>query len=246
MKRKQLLGTVIPVFMMTAVITSGYAIWHYNNLMTSASQSLNTEVTQHVEIGTVSTASQFSIVFDQTENGRKNALTSDSTMNSSDISADLEKFEARGIYLNWNSNNTTNKYSDASATEGTKTKATYTSPSIDGAVDYSTDNQELNTFFDVVIDFGSDLNEYVEISDSANANANFTKSTSSTKTIFSSTNKSNATFNKEFDWTLVTFAYKENKEPANNEAYKAFLDKVDGKTITVTYYAYIDSNAHTY
>lgn len=245
MKRKQLLGTVIPVFMMTAVISSGYAIWHFNNLMTSASQSVNTEVTQHVEIGTVSKASDFSIVFDQTQEGRKKALEA-ASMSSSDIDADLAKYEAHGIYLNWNSSNTNNIYDQTSSVaEGTTINkvATYTSPTSEGAVDHSTDNQALNTYFDVVIDLGANISKHVNIT-TTNSNFRSTTASDSKKIVFSSTNANSATFNKEFSWEKVTFAYK--SEPSNAETYKTLLDDVDGKSITVTYYAYVDSSAHSY
>lgn len=241
MKRKQLLGTVIPVFMMTAVITSGYAIWHYNNLMTNASQTLNKEVSQELSIGSITKASDFGLVFDQTKDGRiKNAFGDDSTKD------DTETFYANGIYINW----------DASVTSDQKI-AKYTSPTEETKTDRA-DNGKI--FFDVVIDFGNatvptsttslsgkKLSEIVNV---AYDTASFTSITTNTTEYGNGYyySQSLETSSKDttisFDWTKVKWSY--TLEPKNTDELKEFRTLVESSTITVTYYAYIASTATQY
>lgn len=257
MKRKQVLGTIIPAFMMTAVITSGYAIWHYNDLLRTENQKLSANVTQHVEVGTITTATDFKIVFDQTKAGRTSALESNSVA-SDRISADINNFRADGIYLEWKQSD--NTYSDK--TEGITTKATYTSPTEDGVVDYSTDNFALNTYFDVVIKFntttidndkdtqlnGKSLLDIIDFNSATDKNENFTKSNITGGYLFRSTNANGAKFNKEFDFAKdsLSLTYKDGKEPSSTVAYNDFIGLINDDAITVTYYAYVSNNAATY
>jgi hypothetical protein len=259
MKRKQVLGTIIPAFMMTAVITSGYAIWHYNDLLRSANQNLSTNVTQHVEVGTITTADDFKIVFDQTKAGRTSALESNS-VSSDRISADINNFKADGIYLEWKQSD--DSYSDK--TDGITTKATYTSPVEDDVVDNSTDNYALSTYFDVVITFdttttisnendnqlnGKSLFDIIDFTADKTKNANFEKVDGYTKGyVFRSTNANDAIFNKEFDFAKdsLSLTYKTGMEPSSTVAYNDFKGLIKDGAITVTYYAYVSNAGANY
>ena len=240
MKRKQLLGTVIPVFMMTAVITSGYAIWHYNNLMTSDNQTLNKEVSQELSIGSITKASDFKLVFDQTKDGRiNNAFSGDSSKD------DTSTFFAEGIYTTW----------DDSVTPEQKI-AKYTSPTEETKTDRA-DNGKI--FFDVVIDFGNatvptsstslsgkKLSEVVSVAyDSTDFTGITTTETYGNGYYYSqSLETSSEDTTISFDWTKVKWSYK--LEPKNTDELEEFRTLVGSSTITVTYHAYIASSATQY
>jgi len=66
MKKKFLIGSLLPVLAGAAVVGSGFSLWFFNNTTATAEQNdLNKNVTQLVEIGTITVADDFTVVFDQ-------------------------------------------------------------------------------------------------------------------------------------------------------------------------------------
>ena len=66
MKKKFLVGSLLPVLAGAAVVGSGFSLWFFNNTTaTEAQNNLNKDVTQLVEIGTITVADNFTVVFDQ-------------------------------------------------------------------------------------------------------------------------------------------------------------------------------------
>ena len=93
MKKKFLIGSLLPVLAGMAVVGSGFSLWFFNNTTaTEAQNNLNKDVTQLVEIGTITVADNFTVVFDQKT--RTNDLAN-------------AGLAANGIYVDFGSN--TNK-----------------------------------------------------------------------------------------------------------------------------------------
>lgn len=66
MKKKFLVGSLLPVLAGAAVVGSGFSLWFFNNTTVTAEQNdLSKNVTQLVEIGTITVADNFTVVFDQ-------------------------------------------------------------------------------------------------------------------------------------------------------------------------------------
>ena len=66
MKKKFLIGSLLPVLAGAAVVGSGFSLWFFNNTTARATQdNLSKNVTQLVEIGTITVADNFTVVFDQ-------------------------------------------------------------------------------------------------------------------------------------------------------------------------------------
>lgn len=93
MKKKFLIGSLLPVLAGMAVVGSGFSLWFFNNTTATETQSnLDKNVTQLVEIGTITVADNFTVVFDQKT--RTNDLAN-------------AGLAAEGIYVDFGSN--TNK-----------------------------------------------------------------------------------------------------------------------------------------
>lgn len=66
MKKKFLIGSMLPALVGAAIVGSGFSLWFFNNTATTESQNnVNKNVTQLVEIGTITVADDFTVVFDQ-------------------------------------------------------------------------------------------------------------------------------------------------------------------------------------
>ena len=69
MKKKLLIGTILPALAAAAVIGSGFALWVFeSDVRTSTIQdNVTKDITQLVKVGAIEPASPFKIVFDQTD-----------------------------------------------------------------------------------------------------------------------------------------------------------------------------------
>lgn len=66
MKKKFLVGSLLPVLAGAAVVGSGFSLWFFNDTATTNKlQDLSKNVTQLVAIGTIETADEVTITFDQ-------------------------------------------------------------------------------------------------------------------------------------------------------------------------------------
>ena len=66
MKKKFLIGSILPVLAGAAVVGSGFSLWFFNDTAsTNAEQGLDKNVTQLVAIGSIEAADKVTITFDQ-------------------------------------------------------------------------------------------------------------------------------------------------------------------------------------
>lgn len=197
MKKKLLIGTILPALAAAAVIGSGFALWVFNDLHVEANQSnnLSKDVTQLVRVGTITKADDFKIVFDQTPEGRKaNNTLKDHVIGTNSV-------EAKGIYLDFGANANVNKV------------AKYDAPAADYAID---ETKGIKFNFTTTIKLSEDLAKYVDIKYNT---ADF-KVSNSTYTYVLANNV------REFNWENVKLSYKEGMEPSNEDSYKTFREIV--------------------
>ena len=209
MKKKLLIGTVLPALAAAAVVGSGFALWVFNDLHVETTQSsdLSKEVTQMVKVGTITKAKDFKIVFDQTEDGRNK----NNTLAGHIIGAN--KVAAKGIYLD---------FGEGATAEDKVAK--YTAPAEDYAID---ETAGIKFNFTTTIELSETLATFVEIKYDTTA---FIESAGKYTHIL-------ADNVREFNWASVTLNYKENKEPSNETEYVEFRNAVnsDVNVIKVTY-----------
>ena len=134
MKKKFLLGTMVPALAAAAVIGSGFSLWVFDALTkTNDAQAMEKTITQFAQIGEIKEASKITITFDQTADGRKTATGNQS----------VSTKYAEGITLSY----------------ANETKAAiYTAPTHDG-LDYL--NGVLKCDFTTTITISEDLNKYL-------------------------------------------------------------------------------------
>ena len=134
MKKKFILGTMVPALAAAAVIGSGFSLWVFDALTkTNDAQAMEKTITQFAQIGEIKEASKITITFDQTADGRKTATGNQS----------VSTKYAKGITLSY----------------ANETKAAiYTAPTNDG-LDYL--NGVLKCDFTTTIKITENLAEYL-------------------------------------------------------------------------------------
>lgn len=207
MKKKFLIGSLLPVLAGAAVVGSGFSLWFFNNTWTKQDQTLSQKVTQVVAIGNITTADDFTVVFDQTTAGREALHLEASTA------------AADGITIDW-------------AGKTNKT-AVYTSVNDNGNGEIDHDDDKIYFSFTTTITITNTstkgkLENYLNI---AYAGAKTSTHTDGSNTYQFVLVDNEATF----DWTKVTFTYVDGKEPSSYAEYKDFKDVVTNATIKVEY-----------
>lgn len=208
MKKKFLVGSLLPVLAGAAVVGSGFSLWFFNNTTETATQdNLSKNVTQLVEIGTITVADNFTVVFDQ--KNRTNDLAN-------------AGLAAKGIYVDFGSNTNKvakyNKAVDGDDIIANSTKVVFTTKieltnGLDELVKvaYKTSDSATNAFtydgtshsFSYALEFDSTIAEDAMV----------------------------------FDWEKVVLTYvNEPKNKTEYEAFKTKVNAADTK-INVTYTA---------
>lgn len=220
MRKKFLLGTIIPALAAVAVIGSGFSMWYFGDANSvKANRNANKEVAQLVRVGKIAVADSFTVNFDQTKEGHVNQVGSH-TYND-------ECAEATGITLKFADNaNTKAIYTEASNTTFTDNLK---------GLDH-TDDGKVYYVFTTKVTITNDLAAYVNIS---TTDANFTiTETAGVKgakiTTYTFTSKNNVS---EFDWSKVVLTYAKDQEPDSLEKFKTFHDIVlnENTKISVEY-----------
>mgnify|MGYP000574306273 CR=1 FL=1 len=228
MKKKLLIGTILPALVAAAVIGSGFALWVFEGeVKTSTVQgNITHDITQLVKVGTIDQASAFKIQFDQTANTRP---------------AGFDKVEATGISFVFGDG--AKKYAEYVASESTlgthkdhSTENHFSSDTVNGVIGYE---------FSVTISLPSALASYVDFSF---GNEKMTKKADSASVIYeaktSDSRKIYWGLNNEDAAHSITASYAKDQEPTNSGEYKTLHDiivNLGSNAIVVQYAAQLVS-----
>lgn len=239
MKKKLLIGTILPALAAAAVIGSGFALWVFNNeVETSKFQdNVTHDITQLVKVGTIKQASDFKIVFDQTDATRPTGFK-----NSNGIAA-------TGITFDFGNVANVTKYAEYVASEstlgthkGNSTENHFSSDTVNGVIGYE---------FSVTLSLPSTLASYVDFSF---GNEKMEKSVSSDRILY----KAKTSDSRKIYWGETTddlkpysitasYAAKDatrSMEPISTAEYKKLHDiivNLDSDAIVVQYAAQLVS-----
>lgn len=218
MKKKFILGTMVPALAAAAVIGSGFSMWYFGDANSvKANQNANKEVAQLVRVGKIAVADSFTVNFDQTKEEHAKQIGSH-TYN------DATCVEATGITLKFAENaNTKAIYTEASNTTFDDNLA---------GLDH-TDDGKVYYVFTTKVTITNDLAAYVNIS---TTDANFTITETAgvkgaTITTYTFTSKNNVS---EFDWSKVVLTYAANKEPSTLAEFITFHDLVKNEATKIS------------
>lgn len=228
MKKKLLIGTILPALAAAAVIGSGFALWVFEGeVKTSTVQgNITHDITQLVKVGTIDQASAFKIQFDQTAKTRP---------------AGFDKVEATGISFVFGDG--AKKYAEYIASESTlgthkdhSTENHFSSDTVNGVIGYE---------FSVTISLPSALGSYVDFSF---GNEKMTKKADSASVIYeaktSDSRKIYWGLNNEDTAHTITASYAKDQEPKSSGEYKTLHDiivNLGSNAIVVQYAAQLVS-----
>lgn len=218
MKKKFLLGTIIPALAASAVIGSGFSMWYFGDANSvKANQNANKNVTQLVRVGKIAVADDFTVNFDQTKEGHVNQVGSHTYNN--------DCLEATGITLKFaDKANTTAIYTEASKTTFDDNLA---------GLDHTTDGKVYYVFTTkVTIENG--LGAYVNMD--VKTGSKFTVDnkkgvTTTNTTVYTFTSEHNVS---EFNWSNVELTYADGEEPSTLEKFKVFHDLVNNAATKIS------------
>lgn len=227
MKKKLLIGTILPALAAAAVIGSGFALWVFEGEVKAQSMlqdNITKDITQLVKVGTIETASAFKIQFDQTAATRP---------------AGFDKVEATGISFVFGDG--AKKYAEYVASESTlgthkdgSTENHFSSDTVDGVIGYE---------FSFELSLPSALASYVDFSF---GNTKIIPDVQSDRIIY----KAKTSDSRKIYWGLnnedtahsITASYAENQEPKDSAGYKKLHDIiVNSAAISVKYEAQLVS-----
>ncbi len=243
MRKRILLGAIIPLVAAASVIGSGYALFIFNeNNSTSALNQIAVNVEAVATIGDIETAGQAKLNFDQTStalngiNSKGTGLTFDYTVSSTSADDTTDATETG------TSSSTTSSTTDLTAKYLFSSSATTTNKT------YYDD--DLYVTFTTVISIPSDVANYVKLSSTTYVDGSgYTwtegSNTTTSATTYTITEKiktsekytvDNSGY-KFFELSKITPSYVENKEPTTSSAHTEMINAVSGKTITIAYAA---------
>lgn len=208
MKKKIVLCSVLPIFMVGAIIGSGYAIWHFNDTEVKASNDVSVSITNVIKMGKLtSNFTTLKMYFDQSKTGRKNSQT-DSTIGTK---------SANGIYLiGYDESNNIIEHP--------------------GVTYDDTDVALLGVgwTFKVTLKLTEEIVNYIDINNITNLNDGDWKvdSTTTPGSIIFTCNQDVTSF----DWSKIKFNYIEQKEPTSISEYNTLANYINqANDCTATY-----------
>lgn len=232
MKKKLLIGTILPALAAAAVIGSGFALWVFDGeVRTSITQeNITNDITQLVKVGTIEEADAFKIKFDQTTDNRPAGFKNIDATGISFVFADGAKKYAKYVA---SSESTLGTHKDGSQENH------FSSDTVNGVIGYE---------FSVTLSLPSTLASYVDFSF---GNKKMTKTPSGDRTLYEAkTSDSRQIYWGETTDELkpysITASYAAKKddtrsmEPTSTEEYKALHDiivNLGSGDITVQYAA---------
>ena len=235
MRKKFLLGTIIPALAASAVIGSGFSMWYFGDANSvKANQNASKEVAQLVRVGKIAVADSFTVNFDQSVNGHNTQVGKVTGKEHSYSEGNCA--DATGITLKFaDKANTKAIYTEAEKLKvSTKQEdADYVNyPGID-----HTDDGKVYYVFTTKVTIENGLGAYVNMN--VKTGSKFTvdnakgESTPNT-TVYTFTSEHNVS---EFDWSNVELTYAADKEPSTLAEFKVFhkLVKNEATKISVEY-----------
>ena len=239
MKKRVILGTILPIFAAVAVIGSGYAIWHFNDTASKLDTSMSFGITNVIQGASLTNDfDKLTLTFDQTATNRE-------TVNASEA-ANL------GVASISNNGTTTAKGITLTATNSSNTSVADPTVSYKNAADqtgvtYATpeaENPTIGQVFTVTLSMPTTVANYITITldnSATNWSATTTKDSSTTSGtttwVWTNTTYGEATWK----WSYVSFSYATDsttKEPTNISEYAALSSVINGASATATYQAY--------
>ncbi len=243
MKKRVILGTILPAAAAIAVIGSGYAIWHFNDTASKLTSDMSLSITSVVKGASLEkNFDTLSLEFDQTETSRKDVNSKENTSLGSTITENGTE-TANGISF-------VAKSGETAVTEATVTYKEVTNTD-DSGVSYATpttDNGNVGQVFTVTLSLPTSVAEYISITTTSlgtgwtiesNGVADTTTNTTTWK--FKNTAWSTSDNPVTWSWSNISFSYGSDKEPTDYAGYKKLSDALkatDNPTATATYEAY--------
>lgn len=214
MKKKFLLGTIIPALAAVAVIGSGFSMWYFGDANSvSAPQTANKNVEQLVRVGKIAAADNFTVNFDQTQLKHAQQIGSATT----DV-------EATGITLKFAKNaNTKAIYTEASNVTFDDNLA---------GLDH-TDDGKVYYVFTTKVTIENGLGAYVnmDVKTGSKFEVDHVEGETTEKTtVYTFTSKNNSVF----DWSNVELTYADGKEPSTLAEFKVFHDLVNNEATKIS------------
>jgi hypothetical protein len=239
MKKRILLGTILPIFASVAVIGSGYAIWHFADTTSKESNSVSLSIEQVVQgASLLNNIEKLELNFDQTDGGRGEMNSSEASSLGVESISENGTSTAKGITLEVTKKDGTNgtvKYTNSTTT--VTTPGAYATP--------EATNPSIGQVYTVTLTLTEKLYSYVDID---LTNSVYGKDDNAWKYATDETAHTytwtNTTYGEvEFDWSNVKFQYKDSKEPKSIDQYNELADAISKATTTdnsckVEYVAY--------
>lgn len=218
MRKKFLIGTIIPALAAVAVIGSGFSMWYFGDANSvKANQNANKEVAQLVRAGKIAVAGSFTVRFDQTKEGHAKQIGSHAYV-------DTACAEATGITLKFD--------------EPANKKAIYTEASNTtfddklAGIDHFED--KVYYVFTTKVTIENGLGVYVNMN--MKTGSKFTVdhpegvSTTNAK-VYTFTSEHNVS---EFDWSNVELTYAAGQEPSTLAEFKALYELVNNEATKIS------------
>lgn len=219
MRKKFLIGTIIPALAAVAVIGSGFSMWYFGDANSvKANQNANKEVAQLVRAGNIAIADSFTVNFDQTKEEHAKQIGSHDYK-------DAECLAATGITLEFAENaNTKAIYTEASKTTFGDNLA---------GIDH-TDDGKVYYVFTTKVTIENGLGVYVNMNMKTGSKfkVDNPKGVSTTNaTVYTFTSEKNVS---EFNWSNVELTYAAGQEPSTLAEFKAFYELVKNEATKIS------------
>lgn len=220
MKKKFLLGTMVPALAAAAVIGSGFSMWYFGDANSvNAKQTANKGVAQLVRAGKIAVADSFTVNFDQTKEGHASQIGSHTYDNDTCV-------EATGITL---------KFAEKANTKAIYTEASNTTfdDKLAG-IDHTTDGKVYYEFTTkVTIENGLGVYVNMNVKTGSKFKVDHPEGVStSNATVYTFTSSEHNV--SEFDWSKVELTYAAGQEPSKLAEFKALYELVNNEATKIS------------
>lgn len=217
MRKKFLVGTIIPALAAVAVIGSGFSMWYFDGANSvKANQTANKGVAQLVRAGKIAVADSFTVNFDQTKEGHASQIGSHTYDNDTCV-------EATGITL---------KFAEKANTRAIYTEASNTT--FDEGIDHTTDGKVYYEFTTkVTIENGLGVYVNMNVKTGSKFKVDHPEGVStSNATVYTFTSSEHNV--SEFDWSKVELTYAAGQEPSKLADFIALHQLVNNEATKIS------------